>query len=62
MRYTFCIAAAAVLSAAMAAPTYATYPGLDIYAREAKEAATNAEPMDLDKRSQAATNAEPMGP
>ena len=50
MRFTFCIAAAAVLSAAIAAPAYGTSHALDIYAREPKEAATNAEPMDLDKR------------
>jgi hypothetical protein len=60
MRFTFAITAAALLSSAIAAPYGSYYPTVKIVAREPGVAATNAEPMDLDKRGGAATNAEPM--
>jgi hypothetical protein len=60
MSFTFALAAAALLSSAVAAP-YGSYdPTVNIIAREPSVAATNAEPIDLDKRRSAAANAEPL--
>jgi hypothetical protein len=60
MRFTFALAAVALLSSAIAAPDGSYYLTINIIAREPSVAATNAELMDFGKCRSAAANAEPM--